>query len=180
MRRNFLIDRRSQIRAALLSSGTVLILLVLLNLSLYSSRQRANDQVLANAPQLAQMLESQSRLETVLLLTSSLVLLVGVFVVTILETHKTAGAAFNVQRHLERVRLGEYQTRVRLRQDDTLLHVGETFNAMTRALESRTWSEVEALERFAERAERLTGPNDAEDLGRELRAYADQLRTRVH
>ena len=176
LRRRFLVDRRSQIRAGLLTTGMTLILLVLLNVSLYSSREQATARVVADAPELSALLQSQNRLEFVLLLASSLVFLVGVFVVTVLETHKTAGAAFNLRRHMEQIRQGQYNTRIHLRHDDTLLPLEETFNAMTTALESRVWQEVEALEQFAERTDRLTGPGDAEELSREIRARAAEFR----
>ena len=179
LRRQFLVDRRSQVRAGLLTTSTTLVLLILLNLSLYSSREQASARIIADAPELATMLQSQNLLEFVLILASSLVFLIGVFVVTVLETHKTAGAAFNLRRHLDEIREGQYNTRIHLRHDDTLLPLGDSFNAMTMALETRAWQEVEALEQFAERAGRLTGPGDAEDLGRELRARASELRRRV-
>lgn len=176
LRRRFLVDRRSQIRAGLLTSGTTLILLILLNLSLFSSREQSAAKILADAPELAALYQSQNHFEFVLVLASSLVFLIGVFVVTVLETHKTAGAAFNLSRHMDDVRQGQYNTRIHLRHDDTLLPLGETFNSMTMALETRVWQEVEALGRFADRAERLTGPGDAEDLSREIRARADEFR----
>ena len=98
LRRRFLLDRRSQIRAGLLTTGTNFVLLLLLNLSLYSSREQSAAALIAEAPELAPMLRSQNLLELVLVLASSIVFLAGVFVVTVLETHKTAGAAFNLRR----------------------------------------------------------------------------------
>ena len=176
LRRRFLVDRKSQLRAGLLTTGMTLVLLVLLNISLHSSREQSTANILADAPELAPMLQSQSLLEFGLVLASSLVFLIGVFVVTVLETHKTAGAAYNLRRHMENVEQGQYNTRIHLRQDDTLLPLEAAFNAMTMSIESRVWQEVEALECFAERTDTLTGAGDAEQLGREIRARADQLR----
>jgi len=176
LRRRFLVDRKSQLRAGLLTTGMTLVLLVLLNISLHASREQSTANILADAPELAPMLQSQSLLEFVLVLASSLVFLIGVFVVTVLETHKTAGAAYNLRRHMESVSQGQYNTRIHLRHDDTLLPLEATFNAMTTSIESRVWEEVETLEGFAERTDALTGPGDADQLGREIRARADELR----
>jgi signal transduction histidine kinase len=122
------------------------------------------------------MLQSQNLLEMVLVLASSVVFICGVFVITVLETHKTAGAAFKLRRHLDQIRQGQYHTRIQLRHDDNLIDLAESFNSMARSLENGVWQEVEALERFAARAEMLTGPNDASDLGQDLRTRADRLR----
>jgi len=175
-RRRFLIDPRSQLRAAVLTTGITLILLVLLNLSLHASRQQATATAVANAPEVESLLRSQGRLEFTLVLAASVVFLAGVFVITILETHKTAGAAFNIARHMEEVRHGQYNTRIRLRQDDNLQPLQLVFNEMTRTLQERAHRDAQQLEACAQRAEVLAGEDEARELARGLRAQAGDRR----
>ena len=59
-------------------------------------------------------------IELVLGLTASLVVLIGVFVVTVFEIHRTAGAVFNLAPRLEQVADGDSSSTLRLRKDKTL------------------------------------------------------------
>jgi hypothetical protein len=176
LRRRFLVDHRFQLRAGFLIAGTVLILLVLLNVSLHAARQQATAAVVVEAPEVAPMLHAQNRLELMLVVAASLVFVAGVFVVTVLETHKTAGAAFNLERHLSAILNGHYGTRLRLRQDDNLRAVQQTFNAMSDALQQRASHDVEMLECLAERLESLAGPSEVSDLVAAVRAEAESKR----
>lgn len=175
-RRTFLIHKRSQLRAGFLTAASALVLLLLLNLSLYSARQTVTERVVSESPELGQILHSQNRVELGLVLAASAVFLVGVFVVTVLETHKTAGAAFNLARHMDAMREGRYSTRLKLRRDDNLRELEESFNEMGRALQDRAWFDVERLQEFAIAAENLQGPEEARDLAHTLRGFAESKR----
>ena len=92
-RRQFFLNRPHQLRATLLTAAAVLVLLVILNLVLYSIAVSSTNQVLSDSPELAQLIKSQARLQLLLILLASVVFLAGVFVVSVLESHRTAGAA---------------------------------------------------------------------------------------
>jgi hypothetical protein len=174
-RRTFLIDSRSQLRAGFLTATCALILLLLLNLSLYSARRTVTEGVLADSPELGKILHAQNRVELALVVTASVVFLLGVFVVTVLETHKTAGAAYNLARHMAVIEYGQYGGKVRLRKDDNLRELESAFNAMSDALARRALREAEELDELARDAERLGAP-EASRLVERLRTRAAELR----
>jgi len=175
-RRRFLIHRASQLRAALIITGVALVLVVLLNLSLQSSRVQSTAAIASVSPELGSILQAQNRFELVLGIAASLVFLVGIFAVTILETHKTAGAAYHLCRELERIRDGLYGIRVKLRRGDNLREVEMAFNEMSRTLAERAVLEVEELEHAASVADRVENPLEASDLAKTLREMADERR----
>jgi len=176
-RRSFLVNRRYQLRASVLTASVVLILLVFINLLLYSASTRSSAEILADAPELEAIIRAQDRVELYLVLLASLVFLVGFFLISILETHKTAGAAFNVAQRLREVADGRYVTSLRLRRGDNLIELEPAFNNMVRALRDRAWDDVENLHRIADDAER--GDASAGELAARLRELAARKRAMV-
>jgi methyl-accepting chemotaxis protein len=135
--------------------------------------------ILAESPELEPILRAQNRLELTLVAAASCIFLCGVFMVTLLETHKTAGAALHVVRKLERLGEGRYTTRVNLRKDDNLRRIETAFNAMADALGRRAQRDAEALEQLAAAAERLEHRPEATALAAELRRLAEDQRRRA-
>ena len=93
-----------------------------------------------------------------------------------LETHKTAGAAYNLGQRLEEVGRGRYRTILRLRKGDNLVELETAFNEMSRRLTERTWDEVEKLNQFAAEAARL---DRGEELAAALRRMVTDKRGQV-
>lgn len=178
-RRRFLIDRRSQLRACLMTVTLAFVLLVLLNMSLHTARQSGLIAAAAISPELEQVIRGQNRLETALLVVASGVFLLSVFAVTLLETHKTAGAEFQMARCLAEIRNGHYKARPRLRKSDNLRALEKAFNEMSLALRERTEREVEALGALADACENLNGLDDARLLAGSIRAHAAEKRARL-
>jgi hypothetical protein len=175
-RKRFLVDRPTQLRAALIVTAVALVLVSLLNFGLHAARTQSTETIARDAPELVPMLEAQNRFELILGIAASLVFLAGIFVVTILETHKTAGAAFHIGRELERVRDGLYGIRVQLRRGDRLRDVEAVFNDMSQALAERATVDVQELEHAASVADRISGPIEAQELAQTLRDMADERR----
>jgi len=178
-RRSILVRRRYQLRAAALVTAVALVLLVFLNLALYSASAARTDRLLTESPELTRYVQSQDRVLVLLVVLGSAVFLVGVFLVSLLETHKTAGACVNLARRLQEIELGRYDTELRLRRDDHLRDLEPAFNRMCRELQQRTWDDVEALESIASRLERSPGAVDANALAAELRGLAAAHRSRI-
>lgn len=175
-RRKFLIDRRSQLRTTLLTAAVVATVLVALLASLHVSRERATEALVAEMPSLAATLAAQNRIDFAFQLAGAIVFLAMVVVVTLLETHKTAGAAFNLERQLAKIRDGEYGTRVTLRHNDNLQSVGRMLNEMSIALDERLWRDVEVFDDLAEQARRISGPDEARQLADALSELASARR----
>jgi nitrogen fixation/metabolism regulation signal transduction histidine kinase len=166
-------------RSAVIVTSVALVLVTLLNVSLHTTRVHSERAVAGQSPELQQLLVAHARFELLLAILASLIFLVGVFVVTILETHKTAGAAFHIGRELERVRDGLYGIQVRLRRGDNLGTLAASFNEMTRALAERTVLHAEELEHAASEADRIESPPEAAALARALREMADERRRMI-
>ena len=93
---------------------------------------------------------------------------------SILETHKTAGAAYNIQRRLEDLRSGRYSASLTLRKGDNLMELEQSFNALAKTLRDREWEDLETLRQLAADA-----PTDPTGVAGRLRALAAAKRERL-
>ena len=82
-----------------------------LNLTLHAVRAQETHKLAAGVPELETVLLAQDRAETLLIALASILFLGGVFLVTVLETHKTVGAVYNLDRRLAEVAEGHYNVR---------------------------------------------------------------------
>jgi hypothetical protein len=178
-RRHFLVHRRSQLRAALLATGLALAVVVPLNLVLHAARSQATAAAAGDIPELAAVLNRQARFELMLSLVASAVFLGGIFVVTVLETHRTAGAACRIRRELDRLCEGPYGASVGLRRGDNLQEVAETLNRLSRTLADRAERDVLELEHLSRLADRISAPPEARELAVALRGMAEVHRRLV-
>lgn len=178
-RRRFVIDRQYQLRVAFLSVGIALVLLVLLNASLFFSARQNSAVAVTLAPQLAEFMKAQDRVQFGLVLTGSLVFLVGVFLVGILESHRTAGAAFKISQGIDRLRQGDTRSRVRLRRGDNLQDVAAAVNTLAGALQQEAWEQVETLEEISSRLEQVSAEPAVAEATHALRTLAIRNRRRL-
>jgi hypothetical protein len=177
-RRRLLVNPRYQLRASIMAVLVVFTLLVLLNISLFLSSVQSGKTVLEFAPELAQFIRAQERVQLDLILLGSAVFLVGVFLISFLESHKTAGAALNLGRRLRDIQAGHYYSRLSLRRRDGLREVEDAFNNMARALSDRTWEEIETLRDLGDRVAELRD-GEARAVASTLHALADRKRKLV-
>jgi methyl-accepting chemotaxis protein len=163
-RRQYLIDRRGQLLATAKIAGVVLVNLVLVNLVLYLWNDIETQAILASSPQLAGEMADIDLRTTLVFAIVSFVLLVFVVMRAIMLTHRTAGAAFNLERCLRRVASGEYGTELRVRRKDNLRQLQEPFNRMTASLRERAADDRAALLNVAEKIEELGHAELAQEL----------------
>ena len=178
-RKRFLVHRRYQLKMALLAVSLVLALVVLLNFSLFSSAIRETEAAMSIAPQFEDYLKAQDRAQFLLILLASLIFVVGVFLVSLLETHKTAGAAVNIGNRMEEIRTGNYRARVQLRKDDHLMDLERAFNGMAESLGDQAWQEIVILEQLAARLEEAGSQHVPEDIPATVRQLAATRRRSV-
>ena len=178
-RRQYVINREKQLRSAFLVVVVVVLLLVPLNYSLHTVRQQETATITASNPELRPLMESRDRIELVVGLLASVVIMGGVFVLTIIETHRTAGAAFAIRRRLDLVREGRLSAELHLRGGDNLRELEAPFNAMTEALRSRASDEAIALEELADQVADIVVPQEAHALATRLRHLARKRRESV-
>ena len=168
-RRRYLVDPRYQMRSGLLVGTVAFTLLVLLNFSLYLAT-RAPASVLATlGPSAGGVLPAQDRAQVLLAVFGSVVFLVGVVLVGVLESHRTAGAAYRIGRGLERLRRGESSVEVRLRRDDHLQELAQAVNGLAATMREREIREIERLEALVLRVENFPADRAVEILVSDLR-----------
>jgi methyl-accepting chemotaxis protein len=146
------------------------VLLVLVNVVFYLWSDIETRAIVASNPELSEEMADIDLRTTLVFATVSFVLLVFVVIRAIMLTHRTAGAAFNLQRCLDRVASGDYNTMLRVRRKDNLRQLQEPFNRMMESLRGRAGEDQAALLSLAERIEELGHP----EVARELRDLAEE------
>lgn len=103
-----------------------------------------------------------------------MLLLGGVWVFSILALHLVAGPIYRVEAMLRLMKDGNFRERVRLRKDDELKHVANTFNETLDALQSLVDRDRRRIEALSQKLGTVSSSADA-NVARELRAIAKEL-----
>ena len=135
-RRQFVVDARYQLRSGVLVGLVALVLLVLLNASLVLPQRTAPSTTSSTSARSFPPFEVPERSSFALLFLGSAVFLGGVFAVGLLESHRTAGAAYAIRRVVDGLRDGQPQVRVRLRRRDHLQDLARSINQLAETIES--------------------------------------------
>jgi methyl-accepting chemotaxis protein len=160
-RRTYLIDRKGQLKTTMKIAGLAAFLLLLLNLVLAGISTSENRKIISTNPELAPLMAATDRTGGYLMASGSLFILFLVVVRTVVETHRTSGAAFNIKRCLGRVADGDLNTTLKLRPKDNLMELQEPFNRMMHFLRRRASEEKEFLNDFSSKIEALGHPEEA-------------------
>lgn len=130
-RRHYVVDTRYQLRAGVLVGSVAIALLLVLNATLVTqSRERAPAQVTGSAP------ARPNGVSWGLLLLGSAVFVAGVVAIGVLESHRTAGAAYAIRRSVDQIREGRSGVRIRLRRGDHLQELALSVNQLAEALDA--------------------------------------------
>jgi methyl-accepting chemotaxis protein len=148
-RRRILINLRYQLKTAMVGTIGMGFLVGLMILILYRINVQNTRDLLEVAPFLKDSLAARDRNQLLVMLAGGLVFVAGVFLVEILESHKTAGVIHNVRRRLEEVRSGRFNARVKLRKHDNFPELAESFNDMVSVIRARTEGDLATLGRMA-------------------------------
>lgn len=135
-RRQFVVDARYQLRAGVLVGLVAIVLLVLLNASLMFPHRPPSAAASMAATPMRSPYVASDRSSFALLLLGSAVFLGGVVVVGLMESHRTAGAAFAIRRAVDGLRDGQSQVRVRLRRGDQLQDLARSINQLAETIDT--------------------------------------------
>ena len=163
-RRKYLIDRRGQLVVTAKVAGLVLVLLAPLNLVVFLWGAMETQEIIAFNPHLAEQMRAIDHRSALLLASASLAMFLIVVVRSIMLTHRTAGAAFNLRRCLNRVASGDYDTVLWLRSKDNLRQLQDPFSRMMQSLRSRVVKDHKMLEDLAAKIEELGHPELAAEV----------------
>jgi methyl-accepting chemotaxis protein len=149
-RRNFLVDKKSQLIPTLKVTGVVVALLILVNLIFSWWNALETAEIIAASPQLADQMRTTDVRSAMLLLAISLVCVGLVVYRSIILTHRTAGASYKIGMRLDQIAAGQYDTELHLRLKDNLRDLEEPFNKMSASLRRIAQDDAEALTTIAD------------------------------
>jgi methyl-accepting chemotaxis protein len=172
-RRTYLIDRKGQLTTTFKVAGLVAFLLLVLNLVLAGISAGETRKIISVNPNLAQHMAATDRSGSLVIAGGSVFLLLLVVAHTIVLTHRTSGASFNIKRCLGRVAEGDLDTTLRLRPKDNLMELQEPFNRMAESLRKRASEEQKLLNDLSSKIEEFGHPEEAKI----LRDIADSKRS---
>ncbi len=145
-RRTYLVDRSYQVCSALVAV-LGMAFLVAFSVALFHLLSQENARELARKATVAAGGASAGDARSVLYLVAVGILFVAaVFVVEILETHKTAGVVYKVTRGLTEIESGRWGAKVTLRRHDNFKEMEEAFNAASRALRDQVDDDLRGLQ----------------------------------
>ena len=172
-RRTYLINPKGQLKTTIKVAGLVALLLLVLNLVLAGISTGESRKIIAANPDLAPHIAATDRSGSFVIASVSVFLLFVVVVRTVVETHRTSGASFNIKRCLGRVAAGDLNTALRLRPKDNLMELQEPFNRMVESLRKRASEEQKLLNDLSSKIEEFGHPEEAKI----LRDIADSKRS---
>ena len=134
------------------------------------------------SPSLEPLIRVQDRKEALLVLAALLFYGLGVYLVALLESHRTAGLLHRVQGHLAELGEGHFTGRLHPRRDDHFIEVADSVNRLTESLKRRTEEDIALLDDLAlalDEAVAGMGPVGGRPRDRlgELRGRIEALRT---
>lgn len=145
-RRTYVVDRGYQMRTAVVSVLGMLFLL-LFAAALFHLLTLENARMVARrAPFLSRAASENDARSILYLVAAGIIFVAAVFVIEILETHKTAGVVYKVTRGLRELEAGHWGARVQLRRNDNFREMEEAFNAAARCLREQVDDDLRALQ----------------------------------
>jgi methyl-accepting chemotaxis protein len=169
-----LIHPSFQIRSACRGLVGTGILLGLLIYVLYQVNLETSADLQQMAPFMKNGLERWNRITLLSLMLGGAVFLGGVFLLELLQTHRTAGALHNLRRRLEEIRCGRLVAHLKLRRHDNFTELEKAFNEAAASLRTRAEGEIATLGRLSAQARDLLREHDQGNQAR-ARAHAEAL-----
>lgn len=178
-RRTILVDPRYQLRTAALTTGAVMAAFAALVGAVHLETLRIRDAMARLDPDIARELGDAAGIDLLLFLAIAGVITAGVFLAALLESHRTAGAAFSLARTLGPIGEGRFRTRARLRRHDHLTGLRDAVNAMAERLEADVQREAATMDGLAERMEAAKDATERAEVAEALRDLARHRREKL-
>lgn len=149
-RRNILVDRPYQHRLSLMTTLMALLPPALF-FGMYSLiTSEGSRRIIEASPALEDMVRIQNRTESLMILAAVLFYGIGVYLVTLLESHRTAGFIHRIDGRLKELSRGKYAGVLTPRRDDHFHFLAVTVNQLSQGLHERAEEELAALDALGE------------------------------
>jgi methyl-accepting chemotaxis protein len=139
-RRNYLVDSAYQVKTAIVAVLGMVFLLAFAAV-LFHLVGMENALMQKGAPG-----RTGDARSVLYLVAAGIIFVAAVFVIEILETHKTAGVVLKVARGLKDIEQGVFGAHVMLRRNDNFKELEEGFNVVARSLRDRVEDDLNALQ----------------------------------
>jgi methyl-accepting chemotaxis protein len=139
-RRNYLVDTSYQVRTAVIAVLGMVFLLVF-SAVLFHLIGMENSLIARGGPG-----RSADARSVLYLVAAGIIFVAAVFVIEILETHKTAGVVMKVTSGMKDLEAGTWGTSVTLRKNDNFKEMETEFNTLARSLRDRVEDDLAALQ----------------------------------
>ena len=176
-RRHYWVDWRSQLPTLLLGVGTMVVIVVLFNLTFLDLTKSRRESIIQTVPEMGALLEAQDRTFHRLLSTASALLIVCMSVGLVVLTQRSAGPIHRLESHLRQVAEGNLAHSVTLRRRDHFRSLAEECNRTIRALQERTRRDIATLECLAVAVESLVPGAPGRDVVESLRHLSAEKRS---
>jgi hypothetical protein len=177
-RRNILVDRPYQHRLSLMTALMALLPPALF-FGIYSLiTTEGSRRIIEANPALENMVRVQNRTESLMILAAVLFYGIGVYLVTLLESHRTAGFIRRIDGRLKELSRGKYAGSLTPRRDDHFHYLAETVNRLSEGMHERAEEDLAALDNLGENLDEVILGLGT---GRESRAgqKLDEIRNRL-
>jgi signal transduction histidine kinase len=141
-RRNYLVDSVYQVRTAIIAVLGMVFLLVFAAIVFHLVGME--NSLIARSG----VTRSGDARSVLYLVAAGIIFVAAVFVIEILETHKTAGVVLKVSRGMKDLEVGAWGARVTLRKNDNFKELEGEFNELARTLRDRVEDDLNALQSF--------------------------------
>jgi hypothetical protein len=179
-RRNFLVNSPYQHRLSILTTLLALLPPSVFFAIYYLITSEGSQRIVDASPSLENLVRGQDRTESILILSAVLFYGLGVYLVALLETHRTAGLMHRLDGRMKDLQDGHYAGQVHPRRDDNFSHLATSMNALSRTLLERTEDDLAFLDEAALSLDSLAAGMGTEIRGSErllaLRGRVEALR----
>jgi hypothetical protein len=145
-RRNLLVNSHYQHRVSLITTLLAMLPPAIFFSIYYLITSEGSRRIVEANPALEPMVRGQDRTESLLILAAVLIYGLGVYLVTLLESHRTAGFLYRVNRRMQELCDGRYGGQLCPRKDDNFTYLAGSLNKLSHALKSQTEEDLAVLD----------------------------------
>jgi hypothetical protein len=179
-RRTYLVAPRHQLPGILAATSAAVLLVVMLHATSEFLNHRFVDSVVTVLPETQGSLQSEiERGPRAIMLVSSVLFVAGIFVASLVRSHRTWGPVLRIQRVLHTLAAGNYDQTFNLRAHDHLTEIADGCNTLVEALQVQARREIATLEGCAAAADTLEPEHISQELAQALRRLAAAKREAV-